>query len=187
VLDNGRTFLEEQVGVKTEKRSESIKKLLEAFTEYNNDTSDLIAFQKALEAYTRTTEAPYHPPQLTNPLNELLGAEQPISGQPKREDVPPPPPRVSKRSIIIDTLAKSNGNGLKVRELLKALPEDAPLKISLEDLYRALPSLKKHGKIWQDKFARYHLGPRPANADSLINEGPQGLLEGSEDLVEEKG
>jgi hypothetical protein len=184
VLDAGKDFLEGQVRAKTEKRLGSVQKLVEAFTEYTTDTSDLIAFQKALEAYTRSTESPYHPPQLTNPLDELLGVEQPVSSPVKREDASPPQPRVSKRSIILETLAKSNGNGLKVRELQAALPEDAPIKISLEDLYRALPSLKKHGRIWQDKLARYHLGARPPNADSLIDEGPQGLLEGTENLVE---
>lgn len=160
----------------------SAKKLVEAFTEYNNDTSDLLAFQKALEAYTRSTESPYHPPQLTSPLDELFGAAPFAPTPPNREEPLSPHIRISKRSIILEVLGSANGKGLKVRELYAALPEDAPIKISLEDLYRALPSLKKYGKIWQDKHGRYHLGAKPLNADSLIDEGPQGLLEVSEDL-----
>jgi hypothetical protein len=176
-MDEGRKFLEEQVRTKADKREASSLRLTAAFAEYSTATSDLLAFQKALEAYTRGTASPYYPPPLDNPLDALLSAEQSFAPSGRREDAPPKQERVSKRSIILETLANSNGNGLKVRELHAKIPEDAPIKIALEDLYRALPSLKKHDKIWQDKFGRYHLGSRPANADSLFNESPEGFFE----------
>lgn len=169
MIDEGRKFLEEQIHAKTEKREASVKNLVEAFNEYDTNTSDLIAFQKALEAYSRATSSPYHPPLLVNPLNELLGIEQSGHGSSKREDSPPPPPRITKRSVVLDVLGSANGKGLKTREILAAIPENAPIALNLDDLYRALPSLKKRGKIWQDRHGRYHLGQKPVNADELTD------------------
>jgi hypothetical protein len=132
--------------------------------------TDLNAYRKALQAATRDADEPYVPPALSYPLD---GPVEKKEEAPKSQAPAPAPPRLTKTSLILKAMATANGKGMTVDEVLRAIPADAPIRISRGDLYRALPRLASDDRLWRDGRGRYHLGPKPAETEaaegSLLN------------------
>lgn len=168
-MDSGRAFLESQVRTARERFEQASKAFLEAIDALSVSVTDLEAYQRVFEAYTRDSDARYIPEPIINPLDTLTLSEQsgakdekPANARPtKQEKTPPPPPMPTKRGIILEAVASGNGAGMSIGDIWKAIPEDVPLEVRKEDIYRALPSLLSQGKVWRDKRGTYHAGPKP--------------------------
>jgi hypothetical protein len=143
--------------------AEAVRLLSEAIARFRKTRSAVEAYETALQAYIQDTDLSYNPPRRVNPLDEFTA--------PKAETAPPAvapsPPKATKQGIVLETLARNNGKGLKLREVLAALPKDAAIELNIGDLYRALPRLVSVGKAWRDERGRYYYGSSPTNLDDI--------------------
>jgi hypothetical protein len=152
-------------------------------TIFKKTRSAVEAYENALQAYIADTDLTYNPPQRANPLEDLDRPkdEKPqIAQPPTQPPAPPSPPKLTKQGIILEALAKQNGKGLRVKEILSIIPKDAPIEIAVEDLYRALPRLMHARKIWRDERGRYYAGGPPKD----IANPPNGLGESNRSLLD---
>ena len=132
--------------------------------------ADLTAFRRALQAATRGTNDPYQPPYLANPLDSLLEEERMVEEPQPTPPVTPVKPKaekVTKKSIVLKALAKANGTGMKLPDVMRAIPSDAPIKITKADLYRALPRLVDEERAWRDEQGFYHIGQPNSDAEAV--------------------
>lgn len=163
-----RALLEEQVRAAEEAYERAVRAYEDARTALSDSFDDLSAYRRALEAATRGTDAPYRLPHMEHPLHRGLAEGKP-EPEPKPTPVTPTPKErpPTKKGIILDTISSANGRGLKMEEVYKAIPADAPIKITMADLYRALPRLVSEEKVWKDAEKRYHAGQPQTDADTV--------------------
>lgn len=147
-----------------------------------------ITLQKAYQILTRNSERHYVPVIVAHPLGALLEewgerlgfgmqrGEQ--TANKKTEKVPPPPPMPTKIGIVFDAMVAANLPGYRVKDIVGIIPEDAPLPITKEDVYRVLPKLLNKGKISRDGRGLYHVG-----APSSVHERPS-LIPDDEERAE---
>lgn len=178
-MDEPRKFLESEVKTAEEKHADAVRGLRQAVTDYYRVKADLLAFRGALEVYTRNSERPYSPPELDISVESLINQEQaslppaPAQPRPRKTETLPPIERTSKSGVIYGIIVADNGKGLKSKDIPGLQPDGLPFRITLEDVYRALPRLVKTGKIWRDKQGRYFLGRQSEHSDKgneLFNE-----------------
>ncbi|HLL13798.1 MAG TPA: hypothetical protein VK388_01845 [Pyrinomonadaceae bacterium] len=160
-----REMLEAKVVVAEDGHKRALRAYELARDALQSSYSDLKAYRKALEALTRDSETPYVAPYLPHPF-EGVAAECPPTPEPKIEPVKlQKPEKITKKGVVLEALAKANGAGMKLDDVLKAV-RDAPIKLNKADLYRALPRLVDEEKAWRDKNGYYHAG-EPTKGDPI--------------------
>lgn len=180
VQDAQYQLLSELVRTADAQDAEAVRLLSEAITRFKKTRSAVEAYEKALQAYIEDTDLTYTPPRRVNPLEESATPKD-EKPQPIQPASPPSPPKLTKQGIILEALAKQNGKGLKVKDIFRIIPNDAPIAIALEDLYRALPRLLHARKVWRDERGFYYAGGPPRD----ITISPNGLGESSRSLLDD--
>ena len=165
-------MLDEQVRTAEEAYERAFRAYNDARDALSVSYDDLTTYRRAFEAATRGTDEPYHPPPLPHPFSEQPAANgaakepEPMSAaQPRTRRVLKP----TKKGVILDALGTANGKGMKVIDVFRAIPADAPLKITKADINRALPRLVDEEKAWRDGAGYYHPG-QPSDLDRLFND-----------------
>ncbi len=176
-MDEQRQFLEIQVKDaegRVEEAAATVKRALEAF---DASLDDVVTWRKALEKYTRNTDAPYIPPPVPNPLAEILSRRtmaEADKSEPKRERpevvrTPRATRKFSKRRAVRELLEASDV-ALNVSEVFEALAKQDLLEpITKYDLYRILPGLYSRGEIERDERGRYSAIPKVREENSLLD------------------
>lgn len=176
-MNDAVNLVAEQVGSAGERVEGATVAAEAALAALESSFDEWVTLQKALQILTRRTSAPFVPniPD-THPLITLLeewnarlglnGAKQAERGANPREKAAPPPSIPSKVGIIYDAAMSLQLEKFKSEDIYKAIPADAPLPITRDDVSRNVSKLIYKGKLWRDREGYLHKGAQPQNGDA---------------------
>lgn len=180
-MNDAVILLAEQVETAGERVEGATGAVREALAALDASYEEWATLQKALAIVTRGSEAPFVPALPPHPLEAILAelqrrgakaekAEQASNG--KREKAPPPPPTPTKIGVIWEAILGLDVHVFGTDDILKAIPPDAPLKITRDDIQRNLPKLLNRAQIWRVGRDRYRLNEplagRPSEHDFAL-------------------
>ncbi|MDQ3747940.1 MAG: hypothetical protein M3367_02830 [Acidobacteriota bacterium] len=177
-MDERRKFLEELVETQTEKIEDFSNSVRDLLAQIKQAEDDLTTFQAALEAYTRDSDTPYKPTEVskigTTPLlikgqeNEKpkTNGHKPVKSQEKSANTSQPTKTGIIRNVFI-----SHGKDLTVDELFAGIPSGLSFEFRKADLYKMLPRLLKNKEIQRVGRGQYRFikesGATPLKQESI--------------------
>ena len=143
------SFLMDSLAEERRLYEQAKRDILEATGREGAHATNIFSIEGTLEFVTKGSPNPYHRQQPS--VVQFPGVQLEFRAAKK----PTPLPEPTFRSVITDVVKKHPG--LRPREVWENIPEDAPLKLTLQQVQRTLGKLHDAGKIDREGGKYYPL------------------------------
>jgi hypothetical protein len=171
-MENERQLIEKWLRDSEVKYRSLLNECRRIFSEAEKAREDFKAHERVLEVHTRDTENPFVASEDDGWhffVSAFFSEDAQNGHKPsiQRKSKPPLEEKPSKTGVIRDIFKKGGDRTWTLDELLEAVPENSPIQLTREDLWRALPRMSSKGELIQSSRGSYRL---PRESDEVETE-----------------